>query len=197
MEKRLRDRSDFLHSLFDVIPSPLFVVDSDVCILYVNAAASRLTGVSAGRLHSRRGGEALLCIYSQETAGGCGRASPCADCVVRNAVGEAIHGGTVHRRRTRMELHKDGGIEEVHLFVTAAPFNYDGEHLALLIIEDISELIQLRSLLPICASCKRIRNDGNYWEHVESYFKSRLDVDFSHSICPQCKKDLYPQFSKG
>ncbi|MHB8771761.1 MAG: PAS domain-containing protein [Syntrophales bacterium] len=49
-----------------------------------------------------------------------------------------------------------------------------------------SEIEQLRDLLPICAYCKKIRNDSNYWEQIESYISNHSKVLFSHSICPEC-----------
>jgi PAS domain S-box-containing protein len=50
-----------------------------------------------------------------------------------------------------------------------------------------SEIKQLRDLLPICSYCKKIRNDSNYWEQIESYISNHSNVLFSHSICPECK----------
>ena len=55
-------------------------------------------------------------------------------------------------------------------------------------IEDISELVELKRLIPICAKCKKVRDDKEYWVLVESYFKEHLDVDFSHGLCPDCYK---------
>ncbi|MFZ1978769.1 MAG: response regulator [Bacteroidota bacterium] len=52
----------------------------------------------------------------------------------------------------------------------------------------------LRGLLPICASCKKIRNDKGYWEAVEGYFTKHSEVQFSHGICPDCIKKYYPEF---
>jgi DNA-binding response OmpR family regulator len=52
--------------------------------------------------------------------------------------------------------------------------------------EAISRVRQLQGLLPICAYCKRIRDDQNYWNQVESYIAEHLDVRFSHGICPSC-----------
>lgn len=54
----------------------------------------------------------------------------------------------------------------------------------------------LRGLLPICASCKMIRDDQGYWNQIETYIKDRTEADFSHSICPECSKRLYPEFQK-
>jgi PAS domain S-box-containing protein len=52
----------------------------------------------------------------------------------------------------------------------------------------------LKGLLPICASCKRIRDDKGSWHQIEQYVRDRTDADFSHGICPECKKKFYPGF---
>lgn len=62
----------------------------------------------------------------------------------------------------------------------------------LVILEDINELIQSRRFLPICASCKKIRNDENLWEEVEVYIARNVDVECSHSLCEECEERLYP-----
>jgi len=50
----------------------------------------------------------------------------------------------------------------------------------------------LRGMLPICSSCKKIRDDRGYWEQVEEYMSQHTDVMFSHGLCPDCMKKLYP-----
>ena len=54
----------------------------------------------------------------------------------------------------------------------------------------MAEIRQLSGLLPICAWCKKIRDDQGYWAQVESYFSSRTGVMFSHSVCPECAERL-------
>jgi DNA-binding response OmpR family regulator len=55
---------------------------------------------------------------------------------------------------------------------------------------------KLEGLLPICSYCKRIRDDGNYWQQVESYVTDHSEVRFSHSICPDCMEQvIQPQIS--
>ncbi len=51
---------------------------------------------------------------------------------------------------------------------------------------------QLRGMLPICSSCKKIRNDQGYWEQLEAYIRDHTEAEFSHSICPECARRLYP-----
>ena len=53
-----------------------------------------------------------------------------------------------------------------------------------------SELRTLRSIIPICASCKKIRNDKGYWQQVEAYISEHTDLDFTHSYCPECAKRI-------
>jgi hypothetical protein len=53
---------------------------------------------------------------------------------------------------------------------------------------------RLSGLLPICASCKRIRDDQGYWQQLEAYLSEHTEAQFSHGICPDCAKRLYPDF---
>jgi hypothetical protein len=55
----------------------------------------------------------------------------------------------------------------------------------------------LHGLLPICSSCKKIRNDEGYWVQIEEYIRAHSEADFSHGICQECAKKLYPEFYKG
>lgn len=55
---------------------------------------------------------------------------------------------------------------------------------------------QLKGLLPICCSCKKIRNDTGYWERIETYIAEHSDAAFTHGICPDCAEKLYPSIYK-
>ncbi len=52
------------------------------------------------------------------------------------------------------------------------------------------EVKQLKQFLPICAYCKKVRNDDNYWQQIEHYISDHLDTQFSHGICPECFKKV-------
>jgi sigma-B regulation protein RsbU (phosphoserine phosphatase) len=54
----------------------------------------------------------------------------------------------------------------------------------------LAHVQRLQGLLPICSYCKKVRNEANYWEQVESYFTTHSDLDFTHSICPQCTEKM-------
>lgn len=61
--------------------------------------------------------------------------------------------------------------------------------------ETMEELRQLRGIIPICSSCKAIRDEDGSWYPVEVYVRERSEADFSHSICPECVKRLYPEYT--
>jgi PAS domain S-box-containing protein len=60
----------------------------------------------------------------------------------------------------------------------------------------LDEVNLLSGFLPICASCKKIRDDKGYWNQIESYIRDHSQVEFSHSICPDCAEELYPDLYK-
>jgi len=60
--------------------------------------------------------------------------------------------------------------------------------------QSMADLRTLQGLLPICSSCKKIRDDSGYWNEVEEYFARHTGADFSHGLCPECALRLYPQF---
>ncbi len=59
----------------------------------------------------------------------------------------------------------------------------------------VAEIKVLSGLLPICSSCKKIRDDDGYWEQIEGYIGSHSEAHFSHGICPDCLPELYPELS--
>lgn len=68
------------------------------------------------------------------------------------------------------------------------------ERLVLELQDALSKVKTLKGLLPICASCKKIRNDQGYWTSVEAYILQHSDAEFTHGICPDCARTLYPDF---
>jgi hypothetical protein len=58
----------------------------------------------------------------------------------------------------------------------------------------LSEVKRLSGMLPICASCKKIRDDKGYWTQIEAYIRDHSEAEFSHSVCPECAKKLYPEY---
>ncbi len=115
---------------------------------------------------------------------------------------------SAHRR-------KDGSTMPVE--INARVIDYDGRRAIFSIVRDITERKQaegerekliaelqkalaeiktLRGILPICSSCKKIRDDGGAWHQLEAYIRDRTDAEFSHGLCLECARKLYPDVMK-
>jgi hypothetical protein len=190
-------KNRFLQNLFDSLPALIIITDAEIRVQFFNKSASRALIQSPRDFHPAVGlGNVVHCVHSKETIHGCGYSPSCKQCVIRKFAAKAIRYNKVFTQKAPMRLFQKEKIIEKHLIITAAPFHYQSKNFVLLILEDISELFHLRTMLPICANCKKIRDDQNYWESVESYFNEHLEVDFSHSICPDCVRKLYPELLK-
>ncbi len=62
--------------------------------------------------------------------------------------------------------------------------------------ETLAKIKRLSGMLPICASCKKIRDDKGYWNQVENYIRKHSEVEFTHGLCPECAHTLYPDYYK-
>ncbi|MBN2807870.1 MAG: response regulator [Deltaproteobacteria bacterium] len=66
------------------------------------------------------------------------------------------------------------------------------------LIEELNEALEkvqvLKGIIPICCNCKKIRDDQGYWDQVEAYISKHSEARFSHGICPDCVKKIYPEF---
>src|SRR5512147_2271191 len=138
MKKTILQRAKFLHNLLDAIPSMLFIVDDDLRVVYLNAAAKKTLNSDDGQAYLKNGGNILNCINSGPAGDQCGKTDNCRSCVIRDSVNQASLGQAIQRRTTKMELMDKSGGREVHFMVTAAPFVYENAALVLLIMEDVS-----------------------------------------------------------
>ncbi len=179
-------QADVWRSVFDAIPAWMFLVDEDVRILDYNVAAAGLLGPLPEQAIGRRGGEVLHCIHSTESELGCGHAPFCQDCMLRTAVRDCYDAGCAVRRRSRMQLRSGACVSDIFLLVTATPVSVGNRSLALLMLEDISELTELERTIPICAGCRKVKRESSDWQPVEAYFNERLDMEFTHGLCPDC-----------
>jgi hypothetical protein len=175
-------------SVFDALPFPAMVMDDDMRLLEVNRAGTRFLNAGAETLLRQRGGEVLHCVNSGE---GCGRSTRCPDCVIRNSARFAVTSRQPARQRTRLELVTEGTVTEFHALITASPVVYDGQVRTLVFIEDLTALLATADVLPICMGCKKVL-DNDLWQQIESYLDSHHDLKFTHGICPDCSRRLYP-----
>lgn len=175
-----------LKSILDAVPSPIFVFDDDVRLQEFNKAAAEFLSVDRSAVLRQRGGDVLHCIHATDVPEGCGRGPSCKQCAIRNSVNEAFRGKRVTRRRAKLEILRATGVFEFHALITASPFHHEETPLVLVVIEDLSEIAELRRLIPICCICRRVRGEAESWQRIEAYFKDHWNMDFTHGLCPEC-----------
>jgi len=93
-----------------------------------------------------------------------------------------------------------GAIETVRDITAMKRAEQERERLISELQEALANVRTLKGLLPICSACKKIRDDKGYWTRIEAYIKRHAEVDFSHSLCPECAEKLYGNedwFKKG
>jgi len=87
----------------------------------------------------------------------------------------------------------DGVVEDITQRKRAEE---ERERLIRELTDAVARVKALSGMLPICASCKRIRNDEGYWEQVEVFVSEHSEAVFSHGVCPECMTKLYPRYAK-
>ena len=183
---------DYLRSVLDAVPSPMFVIDAGLCIRDANRAAAVEMSGTGGLVDRKLCGEVLHCANVARSPGGCGTAPACRQCVVRNSVDKVLKSGSAAvRERATLEIVRGGAVSRVESLITVSLFRHQDEALALVIIEDITDVVELAKLIPICSACKKIRNDQSYWESVDAYLTKHARLRFTHGICPDCAAKLY------
>jgi PAS domain-containing protein len=182
--------------IIKIFPLPVFIVDEDVRTHYLNPAAEKIFRTDSAKVLNRRCGEIFHCLHHFDVPEGCGRGPFCKTCIIRNSVKKSLSGKVVNRRQVKVEVLQGETKKKFDWLITTTPFPDGHKPLVLLIIEDISEITKLRDIIPICAKCKRIRDDEDYWQNVEDYFNEYIGIEFSHGICPECMKSLYPGLMK-
>ncbi len=174
----------------------LLVIDGDGMIRLVNNAASRLFGCPANRMTWK----SLSVVFG--------------DAAFADALRRSIH---KNKSRDRELTYRDdsGRSHELLLSVSPVRDRRGGVLAAVCLFREITEqkkaarekedLIQklqsaldeiktLHGILPICASCKKIRDDKGAWNRIEDYVMAHSEAEFSHGLCPECARKLYPEY---
>ena len=145
--QELTEQKGFLDALFDTIPSSVMVVDEDRHIRMVNRGLEQTFGVALESAVDSCPGDALGCPLALEESGKCGTLEECVRCQLREPTIEALAGETISRQSCEFSYVAGGQEHKVMLLVSAMPLDYQGERLAIVILEDVTELAGLRRLL--------------------------------------------------
>ena len=144
---QLVEQDGFLHALFEAIPCGVIVVDAQGRVQAVNDVVQRaFRGVDQAAIQ-KAAGDAIGCVHALQSEQGCGRTEHCENCQVRRAAQHALEGEQVIRSRAHMQLTVEGETHDSTLLVSAAPVDYQGQRMAIVILEDITELARLRRQL--------------------------------------------------
>lgn len=87
-----------------------------------------------------------------------------------------------------------GGIKVVNDLTKRRQAEEENRRLVVELREALAKLKVLSGFLPICASCKKIRDDKGYWNQIEEYIRDHSEAEFSHGICPECARQHYPHY---
>lgn len=95
----------------------------------------------------------------------------------------------VEKRTTELRKTNENLMQEM---VERQRAEQEREKVIVELQEALAQVKKLSGLIPICASCKKIRDDKGYWQQIEAYIRDHSEAEFSHGICPECAKKLYP-----
>jgi PAS domain-containing protein len=140
-QEKDEQKAQYLRAIFDTIPLPAFIVDADCRIHDFNTAAEGFLGPEPALGLYRRGGEAFHCIHAD--AHGCGKSEACEDCVIRQSVNRALAGKGTSRELHQAELRTGRGTTSLDLLITTSLLPYTEEPRALLLLEDVSDIIKI------------------------------------------------------
>jgi PAS domain S-box-containing protein len=198
-EEQLRESEERYRQLAEGMADIVWSSDERGAFTYCNPAVNVILGYAPAELAGRRRDD----FFDEANAAG---------------LQDAVH-GLIERhqpiRRFEYRLRRRDG-REIVLETTADPvFAADGrflgyrgidrditaakqaeaerEQLIAQLSKAVAEIETLHGLLPICSSCKKIRDDQGYWTAIEQYFGERSDISFTHSLCPECSRLLYPE----
>src|ERR1019366_7279076 len=197
--KRAEGARQYLAAIVESSEDAIYGKNLDSIIVSWNPAAERLFGYSAEEIIGRsivalfplnrrdelldilatiRRGETVG-IRETERLNKSGKIVPVSVTIspIKNAKGEIIGASAIARDISRQKQEEQDRLKLITELTKA-----------------LSEVKTLTGLLPICASCKRIRDDKGYWQQVETYISNRSEVIFSHGVCPQCAKEYESQF---
>ncbi|MBM4089273.1 MAG: sigma-54-dependent Fis family transcriptional regulator [Planctomycetes bacterium] len=143
----LLQQDGFLRALFNSVPCGVLVVDAARRVQAINNLAERTFYRPSDDAVGKRAGEAIGCVNVWDTSAVCGGTAACDECRILPVAQEALAGRRVLRKKAPCTLVIDGQARDLVLLISAAPISFAGEQLAIVMLEDITELERLRARL--------------------------------------------------
>lgn len=193
-EEKIKQAKEEWERTFDAVTDPIAILDNNYRIVRANKAMATKLGLTP---QATVGQTCYQCVH--------GKDEPPEDCPHKKLVADG------HEHTAEVYEERLGG----DFLVTVSPIvDSEGElvgsvHIARditkrkaiekereILISDLQEALAnvrtLKGLVPICPTCKRIRDDQGYWNQIEEYIQEHSEAKFSHGICPECANELYP-----
>jgi PAS domain S-box-containing protein len=189
----LRESEERLKAVLDTIQAGIVVIDPETHIIVgVNSAAGKMVGAHGQHILGSPC-HGYICPAKE----GCcpvtdlGQNFDTAEAVLLTATGKSV---PILKTVGSIILAGREHLLESFLDITERK-EAEAEREAL--IEELQEALakvkMLSGMLPICVSCKKIRDDKGYWNQIETYVREHSEAEFSHSACPECVRKLYPE----
>jgi PAS domain S-box-containing protein len=191
-EESARRNEQQFKDLADSISDVFFAVDLDMSCTYWNKATEKLTGVKSRDAIGKPINEILPEISGVKIEALC-----------KDAIGSRMtqmHTGsfTFQEHEYFLDISTYPAKHGISVFLKDVSDRVYAERERERLITELQDALvkvkTLSGLLPICAFCKKIRDDGGYWHQVESYIKEHSEANFSHGVCPECAHQHYPEY---
>ncbi len=214
-EEALNESRRQLEEIIDFLPDATFVIDREGKVIAWNKAMEEMTGYSVGEMLGKNDYEYAIPFYGERRPILIDLVSMPrevveekyltirrekeilmgdADCPMVRRERRFLSGWATPIYNLKGEIV--GAIESIRDITDQVRAEEERERLISELRKAISDIKKLSGLLPICSSCKKIRDDNGYWKQIESYIKENSEAQFSHGICPECAKKLYPDIYK-
>ena len=199
-ELRLKESLRFQQELIDTIPVPVFYKDEKLVYMGCNQSFARFIGAPLESII----GKTVYDLAPKELAD----TYQHMDMELINHPGVQVYEYEVNRtsgekrsvifnKATFLKANGElGGMIGAMLDITERRLaEQEKDGLILRLQEALEKVKVLSGFIPICASCKKIRDDKGFWNHLEEYISTHSDAVFSHGMCPDCAHALYPQWA--
>ncbi|WDP89918.1 MAG: PAS domain S-box protein [Desulfobacter sp.] len=210
-EEGLINSQRTLNSIIDFLPDPTFVINGKGEVTHWNKAIEKLTGIKADRILGKGNYEYAIPFYGERRPILVDFAlSPNQELESRYAYERRADDRLMFSETCNPNLsensrylagsasplydfkgNKIGAIETIRNITQKKIQEQRREKLVGELKQALEKVTTLSGLLPICASCKKIRDDKGYWSQIESYIQKYSEVEFSHGMCPECSDKLY------
>lgn len=180
-EANLFDSVEFNYALLTALPIPVCIVTEDSEIFFLN--------------NPKFGGESrrfLSCDYGKNGW----RLSPEKDKLLYNISQTCREKGERVFMKGTLDICRETN-ESAIVAINAVPAKIDNRNLVIITLEDLTEIEQLKGLLPICIKCNKINDtQADRWTRIDEYIMHRSHADFSHGLCPDCAKVMMDKLPK-